>query len=545
MNALDPVLSARWNALGSPSGCLDGTRVDIIARILAWCDHSTDRFSVYCLLGRAGTGKSAIARTLCARLVSPGDTWVLTFFASRDTADRRDPLRILHTFAWELARKDIVIRQRMLAAIRLHPDFKHRPIKEQVKLLLLPAIEVSLGSSVVMLLDALDECVMTYGVEGGSLIYGLAEALAGLPIKLVITSRIDESLQKMFSSLPRQVTELLHEIEDTSVTSDIRLIFKDGFAKIKTKRAISDSSWPLPREIEALVERTGCFVIFAATVLKFVDIGRFSPERRLKEILETTSIPSTSPEFSRVDALYSTVLIAAARSDPNTTEVDSTLCSRLHSLIGTVILVQRPLSIPALAQLMGVHKDDVERDVRALSAVLLVGPEQDSDGTPVVRMLHLSFRDFLVSRCRDQRFCVDESIQHHDLALNCLTSLNFTLKRDMCDILNPTVSNSELRDPPLTIRLQGSVSSVTRYAGQYWMVHNCQSSAPSTGLLIAMQTFAGQHSFHWMELLSLIAQVPFATQYLPMAITWWTVSTYHHCHIVVDAHDLIEIQTCG
>jgi hypothetical protein len=196
-----------------------------------------------------------------------------------------------------------------------------------------------------------------------------------------------------------------------------------------------------------------------------------------------------------------------------------------------VILVQRPLSITALAQLMGVHKDDVDRDVRALSAVLLVGPEQDSNSAPVVRALHLSLRDYLVSRCRDQRFSVDESIQHHDLALNCLASLNSTLKLDMCNILNPTIANLELMDPPLNIRLQGFVPSATCYAGQYWMVHNSQASAPNPDLLAAMQTFAGQHLFHWIELLSLISQVPFATQHLPMANKWWMVSTYSHLNI--------------
>jgi hypothetical protein len=533
--ALDPVFSAQWDALGSSPGCLEGTRVDIIENMLSWCTKDTDRFSVYRLSGHAGTGKSAIARTLCTHLVSHSNMCVLTFFASRDAVDRRDPLRILHTFAWELARNDAFIRQGMLAVIRRHPDLKHRPIKEQVKLLLLDTIEIPPKSSVVMILDALDECAMTNGVEGGSLICDLAEILAGLPVKLVITSRMEESLRRMFASLPHHITQLLHEVESTSVISDVRLILMDGFAKIAAKHEISAFPWPVTKDIESLVERTGRFVIFATTVLKFVESDRYSPERRLKEILENTAIPTASPEFSQLDALYWSVLISASRSNSATTEVDPTLCSRLRNLIGAVVLVEQPLSIPALAQLMEVPGDEVDRDVWALSAVLLVGPEKDSDDALVVRALHLSFRDFLLSRCNDQRFRIQEFAQHHDLTVNCLTILNSTLKQDMCNILNPTVSNSALKDPPLTARLRKSIPSAARYAGQHWMVHNSQASAPSTVLLVAMRAFARQHLFHWIELLSLIAQVPYAIQHLPVATAWWMVSI--HCHFCIRAND--------
>jgi hypothetical protein len=264
-----------------------------------------------------------------------------------------------------------------------------------------------------------------------------------------------------------------------------------------------------------------------------VESDRYSPKCRLKEILKNTAIPIASPEFSPLDALYLSVLMAASRSNSTTTEVDPTLCSRLRNLIGAVVLVEQPLSIPALAQLMGVPEDKVDRDVRALSAVLLVGPEKDSDDTPVVRALHLSFRDFLLSRCNDRRFRIQEFAQHHDLALNCLTTLNSTLKQNMCNILNPTVSNFELKEPPLTVCLRKSIPSTACYAGQHWMVHTSQASTPSTVLLAAMRAFVRQHLFHWIELLSLIAQVPYAIQHLPAAIAWWMVSIHYHSAYVL------------
>jgi hypothetical protein len=263
---------------------------------------------VYWLAGHAGTGKSAIAKTLCKALDAQHNTWVITFFVSKDDAERRDPFRIIHTFAWELSRKDMVMRQHIFAATKSQPDLKERTLKEQVKELFRSAVEASAGvRSVILVLDALDECFPVDGVEGGSLIHDLAEALIDLPVRLVVTSRIENSLQRMFTLLPSQITKRLHEIEETSVTSDVRRILSDGFAKIGTKYAISATPWPSPEDLEVLVVRTGRFIIFAATVLKFVKSDRESPEYRLREILNNTSIASASSEFAQVDALYMNV----------------------------------------------------------------------------------------------------------------------------------------------------------------------------------------------------------------------------------------------
>jgi hypothetical protein len=499
--------------------------VEIVKTMLVWCVQPIDRFSVYRLGGHGGTGKSAIAKTLCKALDSQPNTWVITFFVSKDDAERRDPFRILHTFAWQLASKDAVMYQHVLAAVRSRSDLKERTLKEQVKELLRIAIEVSVGvRSVILVLDALDECLPSHGVEGGSLIHDLAEVLVDLPVRMVVTSRMENSLERMFASLPRQVTQQLHEIEGTSVTSDVRHILSDGFARISRKHRISISPWPSSEDLEVLVVRTGRFLIFAATVLKFVESDRESPEYRLREILNNASIAGARSEFGRVDALYMNVLLMAARSDPTISQVDEMLSCRLRTLVGTLVLLQKPLSIPALSQLLDVDDDIIQADVRALSAILLLSEDDDSSGLDVVRIFHPSFRDFLLQRCNDPQFSTDIVRQHHSISMSCLRILNAKLKRDICKIKDPTIPHFELVSPTLAEKLQRCVPSAVQYACQFWIIHIANSGSPDASLWLALQAFNSKHILHWIEALSLIGSVPYVIKNFTDTIKWMQVS---------------------
>jgi hypothetical protein len=162
--------------------------------------------------------------------------------------------------------------------------------------------------------------------------------------------------------------------------------------------------------------------------------------------------------------------------------------------------------------------------VRALAAVLLVGPDTDSYEAPLVRIFHPSFRDFLLERCINELFSIKEPLYHHKLAIYCLRSLNGTLKRDICDIQNPTLSNADILSSPLSICIRDFVPETIRYACQFWVIHLSQSEAPEGDLLEAMQIFASKHLFHWVELLSLIGLIFFTIQNLPEFNAWCKVS---------------------
>jgi Cdc6-like AAA superfamily ATPase len=181
LKSLTPVLAARYDSLASPSGCLEGTRVDIVAGLLDWCAQEINRFSIYWLVGHAGTGKTTIAKTLCEHLASQGTLWLATFFVSKTYADRRDPLRMLYSFVYELAGKDIITCKRVLTGIRSHDDIKQRPLREQIEQLLYAPLRAAVGGrQLILVLDALDECSTVAGVKGGDFIQELADRLADL-----------------------------------------------------------------------------------------------------------------------------------------------------------------------------------------------------------------------------------------------------------------------------------------------------------------------------------------------------------------------------
>jgi hypothetical protein len=349
--------------------------------MLSWVaepSSTSSSFSVFWLAGLAGTGKTTIAKTFCQRVRSDSSFLLASFFASRNSAERRDPYSVLHTFAHELAITSNRIRPHVLAAVRAPQDIMQQEMYEQVSQLLAGPISKAqlCGRTIVLAIDALDECQKdTAGVEGGPLIELLAKALQDQPVKLLITSRQEDSLVSMFESLSH-VALRLHEVGSATVEADVRQVLEAGFADIRRKhaRALGTEQWSTQSHLDTLVHLTGPFFIYAATMLKFVGAPRFSPKKRLNQILERGSAISLdrSKPFSTIDALYTEVLKSVTADE--TGHADTELCQRVGDLLRTIVLLEEPVSIHALAHLMGAADDvqEVDSDVRSLASILLI-----------------------------------------------------------------------------------------------------------------------------------------------------------------------------
>jgi Cdc6-like AAA superfamily ATPase len=183
---------------------------------------SSSSMSIFWLAGLAGTGKSTIIKTFCQRVSSNNDFLLASFFASRNSSERRDPYRIVHTFAHQLAITSDDIRPHVLSAMRAPQDVMQELMLEQIKQLLAGPIEKAQlrGRTIVLAIDALDECQKSAdGVEGGPLIELLAQVLQRQPVKLLVTSRQEDSITNMFHSLSH-VPLRLHEIASAIVEAD-------------------------------------------------------------------------------------------------------------------------------------------------------------------------------------------------------------------------------------------------------------------------------------------------------------------------------------
>jgi hypothetical protein len=490
--------------------------------MLTWVDESSQGMSIFWLAGLAGTGKSTIAKTFCEQL-SAKSTLMATFFASRNSAERRDPLNIIHTLAYELAVTDPRFRPHVLSTVRSPPDIMQRPMKEQIERLLEVQLSQALsGRPLVLVIDALDECDKIDCMEGGALIPLLAEALRNLPVKLLVTSRQERSLERMFKSLSH-IPLRLHEIASEMVEPDVRHIFEIGFAEIRRKHELTVDSWPSQEDLESMVQLTGRFLIFAATALRYIGDSHFSPAERLCQVLAHGPALDGESAYAQIDALYTDILHAATRDDSG--KVNVRLCQRIGDLLRTIVLLEEPLSVTSLAHFMGASEPDIAKAVGALSAFLFVADAQDPS-MAAVRIFHPSLRDFLCDpeRCRDPHFSVDILAQHHVLAGRCFLVLNQpgALARDICHLENPTRPNSKI--PDLALRLQSYVPGSVRYACVFWPVHLCVGEFVGDTICASLLEFCRTHLFHWIELLSLLARLPAAATHLPTVISWLRVS---------------------
>jgi hypothetical protein len=495
---------------------------------------SSSGIPVFWLTGLAGMGKSTILKTFCQRISADNNFFLASFFASRNSAERRDPYRILHTLAQQLAISSDDIRPHVLSAVRSPQDVMQEPMHEQINQLLAEPVKKSqlCGRTIVFAIDALDECQKSAaGVEGGPLIELLARLLNHQPVKLLVTSRQDDSIANMFGSLSH-VSLRLHEIASAVVDADVRRILNAGFDDIRRRRVrdIGTDVWPTDSQLNTLVLLTGPFLIYAATLLKFVDGPRFSPKSRLRQILgdrSGISTDSTNP-YSKIDALYADVLRSATEETPGLKNDE--LCLRVGNLLRTVVILEKPVSVLALAHLMGISDleeiQQMENDVRALASVILISEAPGSERfSGTVSIFHPSFRDFLVDsrRCSDEHFLVELAENQRELLHRCLQLLNRHLRHDVCDIRNPALANAEIHYLPQ--RLAQSVPESVRYACGFWQVHLVASSSLTESVSAALLELCTNHLLHWLETLSLLGELSYAGKHLAESIVWCQAST--------------------
>jgi hypothetical protein len=493
---------------------------------MTWVGAS-DGPCLFWMNGLAGTGKSTIARTLCQRL-DKQRLLGASFFVSREQADRRDASKIVRTIAHQLAGRMRHVADALCAELRERSLSTPRSMENQIADFIIgPASAMNSDVSLILVLDALDECFLdARGRPGGEFLQQLVRQLMRLSgrLKLFITSRIDLGIQHMFrdlSSTAQHTVVKLHDLDETVVKDDIRtyLMYSVGYIR-STRVELELDHWPLARDVDRLVQLCGLLFIYAATAVRYMDNWRYSPRQRLAQLLEPQhderSSSSNTPYFL-LDKLYMRVLTEAVGDD---TDQDM-LCQRLKAVVTVIVLAQTPLRLEAVSSLSGVSLDDARLAIQSLSSVLLADP-----GEPI-HVFHPSFPDFAVDtgRCTDPRLRVIPTEGHGVLALHCLVLLNRTLRYDMCDIKDSTTANMHVHD--LETRLRQRVPDALRYASCFWTDHIIMSGDPTGSLIDALVHFCREHIFHWLEVQSLLQDLPNTERKVLAAIAWCKVRYSH------------------
>jgi len=330
---------------------MKGTRREVLLQLEQW-SRDEEHKRVFWLNGLAGTGKSTIAQTFAEMCFADGKLGA-SFFCSRDFDDRSNLRSIFPTLAFQLAHRYPRFRQQLLSVLKTSPDVGRETLCSQMeKLIVGPFQSTKTKIQTLIVIDALDEC--RDEEPASALLSVLSRYVDKIPlVKFFITGRPEPRIRSGFrleSLQPHTDVLKLHEVEPSSVDSDIRLFLKVQFVEIAKNR--SDCSfvedWPGPQNIDILCKKAAGFFIHASTVVKFVASDLDPPDERLDLIV---SLPQDTSYEGRlgIDLLYTQVL---SQAFPNIDLHNHKHYSHFKSVVGAVLLTFHPLSINTLSDLL-------------------------------------------------------------------------------------------------------------------------------------------------------------------------------------------------
>lgn len=374
------------------------------------------------------------------------------------------------------------------------PDIASKSLREQFeKLLLQPLLNLDkLGrqpQTAVIVIDALDECEHDQDVRNIIRLLPLLQKVKAVRLRIFVTSRPELPIGLGFSEIANHEYQdlALHEIPEEVTEHDIHLFLKDRFAKIKHDRNIS-RDWPGDDVIQELVSTSVPLFISAATVCRYVENPKWNPIIRLSELLKDQARYAT-----KMDKTYLPILTRLLDDQDSDESEQQQLLQEFQNIVGTVILLAMPLSINALSFFLGIESDLISNRLDSFRSVLSVPTNRDLP----VRILHLSFRDFLVNS--RSRFLVDEPKKHKDIAMHCLSVMQRHLKKNICNLEGYGSRRTDID----TESIHQYLPPELQYSCRYWAYHLAQSNEPAAAI-DGVFSVIREHFLHWVEAMSFL-----------------------------------------
>ena len=475
--------------------CLQGTRTELLQQIMEWA-MSPSQKCIFWLKGMAGTGKSTISRTV-ARSLKETNQLGASFFFKRGERDRGNMKKFFPTIIRQLMLHISELRSSVQKALEHDPDIASKSLREQFdKLLLQPLLDLDqLGrqpQSAVIVVDALDECEHDQDVRYIIRLLPLLQKAKSVCLRIFLTSRPELPINLGFSEIADHGYQdlALHEIPEEVTERDILFFLQDRFTKIKHDRNISHD-WPGDDVIQKLVTMSVPLFISAATVCRYIENAQWEPKLRLAELLK-----DQAKYVSRMEKTYMPILTRLLDDQESDESEQQQLLQEFQDIVGVIILLADPLSIIALSLFTGIGVDQISNRLDSFRSVLSIPGDRDQP----VRILHLSFRDFLVRS--NSKFFVDERRKHKEISESCLKTMQNRLRRDICNLVSPGTYRADI-DPQ---HIRQYLPPEVQYSCRYWMYHLEQSQDPSSGIEDVL-LFLQKHFLHWLEAMSLLGLI--------------------------------------
>ncbi|KAF7587085.1 hypothetical protein BBP40_007724 [Aspergillus hancockii] len=468
--------------------CLPETRVELRSQISEW-PESADSKCIFWLNGMAGTGKSTIARTVARTFRKKGRLGA-SFFFKNGEADRGNAKRLIPTIAKQLMASNRQLAHGIFGAMESETDIASKSLRQQFDILLLQPLlnlELNEATPTVIVIDALDECEQEDDIKVILELLPRLQKSKSLRVKIFLTSRPELAIRLGFEQNNDHQDLVLHELPQTAVKRDILIFLKDRLKKIQKEHSLSPD-WPGEDITEILVAKSVPLFIFAATICRFIGEKYQVPEDRLAAVLRD----SASTSASQMERMYLPVLNKLLSE----TELSEEFVKELKGVLGVIILLAAPLSVSALARLVDTPEQRIRARLAAFYSVLHVPNSHDAP----VRILHLSFREFLLNTT--SVFRVDKKTSHRKIALYCLRIMNSGLKHNICGLTSYGTQRADIArsivDQHLLAELQ--------YSCRYWMYH--LEGGGTLGSEVDIYGFLQEHFLHWLEAMSLMGLMP-------------------------------------
>ncbi|KAF2862909.1 hypothetical protein K470DRAFT_290414 [Piedraia hortae CBS 480.64] len=416
----------------------------------------------------AGTGKTTLVRTLAKIMESGGGFLVASFFFNRGVGNRGELLKLVPTFAKQLTGELRSVAESIASVLAKDSQVCERYVDIQFhKLLQTPlkfASDDDSRTRILFVIDSLDECIDTNGIETTLLHLAKLVEIPSIDLRVLITSRPDYAKKFHFPNTA-YVHKVLDKEQELTIEGDIRVVFQETFKKIRVRRGLGED-WPGQPAIETLLSNSQPLFIAAATACRLLEHGE--PDEQLEELLDTKYDVSSHG----LESIYLPILQRAEHwgrggRGPKWVEL-------FKEIVRPLIVLCNALSMAALAELLGCSIKKIKQVLSPLHSVIHV----PADNSEPIAAYHLSFREFLINLIgEDQaKFGVDVRITHGVLFEKSLELLDASFrKRGMGDSTN--VVEGDMCVPACSglnvgkRQVEYHISETEKYAASYWI--NC------------------------------------------------------------------------
>ena len=419
---------------------------------MSWIEDLSRTSSVLWFNGPAGSGKTAIAQSLCKRCAAV--QWLAgSFFFSRHAPGRSNAEFLFPAISFGLSLAIPDVGKIINEVVANDPSIPTKALEVQLKKLILEPLQQVSGESkrpIVIIIDGLDECE---GEDMQSDILRLLGSVFQHPsvrgrhrICFIVASRPEPWIRDEFIIEPlSSITRKIFLAQTSEANDDIRTFFRLGFTEIrdslKHHPTMSNVAkpWPSYRVLDDLVDKASGQFIYPATVLKFVGDPNYRPTDRLDIIV---SIPVISPSaittkpLDALDQLYSQIL-STSSDKQRTLDILSALIAMQPTYSGLFNPLRDLLRVAE--KLLGLQPGDGVQGLRMIHSLVhitgrsLMSDVADDNLSPMddifqthegdIRFHHKSFIDYLLDPSRSLEYCVDMEEMNTRLAVACIVTM--------------------------------------------------------------------------------------------------------------------------